>query len=107
MANKWADWLHTPCHQWFFQHFKAGDKIRSGPEVGLVATYPMPPGGFPTLQGMGQNQQWPTTGPSGYIPPTVRGVPDVHSGGPNQKWHTSGPSGYITLEISGVPYASH
>ena len=40
------------------QRFRAGDKIRSGPQVGLVATSPLPSGGSPTLQSAGQNQQW-------------------------------------------------
>ena len=29
------------------------------------------------LQGTGQNQKWPTSGPSGYMSPAVLGVPDA------------------------------
>ena len=33
--NKWADWLHNPCCRGGPQHFRAGDKISSGPQVGV------------------------------------------------------------------------
>ena len=35
--------------------------------MGGLATEPLPPRGSPSLEGRGQNQKWPTTGPSGYI----------------------------------------
>ena len=34
VARTWADWLHKPRHLRGPQRFKAGDKIRSGPQVG-------------------------------------------------------------------------
>ena len=34
MANKWADWLHNPCHLGGPQTFTAGDKMKNGPQVG-------------------------------------------------------------------------
>ena len=39
-----------------------GGKIRSGPQVGKVATSPLPPGGSPLLQSGEINQKWPTSG---------------------------------------------
>ena len=36
---------------------RAGDEIRSGPQVAPVATQPLPLGGSPTLQSGGQNQK--------------------------------------------------
>ena len=37
-AHKWARWLHNPCRLGEPLRFKAGDKIKSGPLVGKVAT---------------------------------------------------------------------
>ena len=38
VAHKWARWLQNPCHPWGPHRFKAGGRIRSGPQVGKVAT---------------------------------------------------------------------
>ena len=38
VAHKWARRLHNPCHLEGPLRFKPGDKIRSGPQVGKVAT---------------------------------------------------------------------
>ena len=38
VAHKWARWLHSPCRLGGPHRFKAGDKIRGGPQVGKVAT---------------------------------------------------------------------
>ena len=38
VAHKWARWLHNPCRPGGPHRFRAGGKIRSGPEVGKVAT---------------------------------------------------------------------
>ena len=114
---------------------QSGGRIRSGPQVGKVATSPLPPRGSPSLQSGGQNQKWPTSGQGGYItlPPRgdphrfraggkIRGGPKVgkvaksplppggsqplQSGGQNQKWPISGQGGHITLAASGIPTAS-
>ena len=50
-------------------------KIRSGPQVGKVATSPLPYRGSPPLQSGGQNQKWPTSGRNGYLTPAVSGIP--------------------------------
>ena len=50
VAHKWARWLHHPCRLGDPLRFKAGGKIRSGPQVGKVATSPLPPRGSPPLQ---------------------------------------------------------
>ena len=49
VAPKWADWLHHPCLLCGPQRVRAGDKIRSGPHVGLVATSTLPFGESPML----------------------------------------------------------
>ena len=47
-----------------------GDRIRSGPQMGKVATSPLPPGGGGgALQSGGQKENWPTSGQGGYINP--------------------------------------
>ena len=38
VAHKWARWLHNPYRLGGANRFRAGGKIRSGPQVGKVAT---------------------------------------------------------------------
>ena len=52
VAHKWADWLHNPCGR--PQRFRAGEKIRSGSQVGRLAPSPLQFGGSLTLQSGGQ-----------------------------------------------------
>ena len=132
VAHKWAKWLPHPCRIGDPHRFRAGGKIRSGPQVGKVATSPLPYRGCPPLQSEGQNQKWPTNGQHGYLTPAVSGIPTasergaksevahkwakwlphpcriggsppLQSGGQNQKWPTSGQSGYLTPAVSGDP----
>ena len=84
MAHKWATCLDNPCRLGGAQRFTVGDKVSSGHQRGKMATYPLPPRGSPTLQGQGQNQHWPTSEPSGYIPPTAWGAPNASA-----RWTTS------------------
>ena len=131
VAHKWAKWLPHPCHIGEPHRCRAGGRIRSGPQVGEVATSPLPYRGAPPLQSGGQNQKWPTSGRSGYLTPAVsgsptaaergaksevaqkwasplpyRGAPPLQSGGQNQKWPKSGQSGYLTPAVSGSPTAA-
>ena len=75
VAHKWAKWLPHPCRIGDPHRFRAGSKIRSGPQVGKVATSPLPYRGSPPLQSGGQNQKWPTSGQNGYLTPTILGIP--------------------------------
>ena len=75
VAHKWAKLLPHPCRIGDPHRFRAGGKIRSGPQVGKVATSPLPYRGSPTLQSGGQNRKWPTSGQSGYLTPAVSGIP--------------------------------
>ena len=135
VAHKWAKWLPHPCRIGEPHRFRAGGKIRSGPQVGKLATSPLPYRGSPPLQSGGQNQKWPTSGRNGYLTPAVsgsptasergakskvahkwanwlphalpyRGAPPLQSGGQNQKWPTSGQIGYLTPAVSRSPTAS-
>ena len=135
VAHKWANWLPHPCRIREPQSFRAGGKIRSGPQVGELATSPLPYRGAPPPQSGGQNQKWPTSGQIGYLDPAVsgsptasvpgaksevahkwanwltsplpyRGAPPPQSGGQNQKWPTSGRVGYLTPAVSESPDAS-
>ena len=38
VAHKWARWLHNRCRPGGPHRFRAGGRIRSGPQVGKVAT---------------------------------------------------------------------
>ena len=75
VAHVWAKWLRHPCRLGDPRRFRAGGKIRSGPQVGKVATSPLPSRGSPPLQSGGQNQKWPTSGQNGYVTPAVSGFP--------------------------------
>ena len=55
VAHKWARWLRNPCRLGGPHRFKAGGKIRSGPQVGKVATEPLPPRGPHRLRAGGKN----------------------------------------------------
>ena len=81
IAHKWANWLPHPCRIGEPHRFKAGGKIRSGPQVGKVATSPLPYWGAPPLQSGGQNQKWPTSGQIGYLTPAVSGSPTASKRG--------------------------
>ena len=81
VAHKWARWLHNPCRLGDPHRFKAGSKIRSGPQMGKLATSPLPPRGSPPLQSGGQNQKWPTSGQGGYITPAAWGNPTASERG--------------------------
>ena len=161
VAHKWANWLPHPCrigephrHRSGGQNQKwptsgqigyltpavsgsptatrAGGKIRSGPQVGKLATSPLPYRGAPPLQSGGQNQKWPTSGQSGYLtlavsgsptatraggkirsdpqvgklatsPLPYRGAPPLQSGGQNQKWPQVGKLATSPLPYRGAP----
>ena len=75
VAHKWANWLPHPCRIGEPHHFRAGGKIRSGPQVGKLATSPLPYRVAAPLQSGGQNQKWPTSGQIGYLTPAVSGIP--------------------------------
>ena len=81
VAHKWANWLPHPCRIGDPHRFRAGGKIRSGPQVGKVATSPLPYRGSPPLQSGGQNQKWPTSGQNGYLTPAVSGIPTASERG--------------------------
>ena len=81
VAHLWAKWLRHPCRLGDPHRFRAGGKIRSGPQVGKVATSPLPARGSPPLQSGGQNQKWPTSGQSGYVTPAISGIPTASERG--------------------------
>ena len=81
VAHKWARWLHHPCRLGDPLRFRAVGKIRGGPQVGKVATSPLPPRGSPPLQTGGQNQKWPINGQGGYITSAASGIPSASERG--------------------------
>ena len=81
VAHKWARWLHHPCRLRDPHRFRAGGKIRSGPQMGKVATSPLPPRGSPPLESGGRNQKWPTSGQGGYIIPAALRIPTASKRG--------------------------
>ena len=81
VAYKWAKWLPHPCRIGEPHRCRAGGKIRSGPQVGKLATSSLPYRGAPSLQSGGQNQKWPTSGQIGYLTPAVSGIPTASKRG--------------------------
>ena len=80
VAHKWAKWLPHPCCIGDPHRFRAGGKVRSGPQVGKMATSPLPYRGSPPLQSGGQSQKWPTSGQRGYLTLAVSGIPTASEG---------------------------
>ena len=107
VAHKWAKWLPHPCRIGEPHRFRAGGKIRSGPQVGKLATSPLPYRGAPPPPKRGAKSEvahlW-----AKWLPHPCRiGEPHRHqSGGQNQKWPTSGQIGYLTRAVSGSPTAT-
>ena len=58
-----------------------GGIIRTGPQVGKVATSPLPSRGSPPLESRGGYQKWPTSGQSGYVTPAISGIPTASERG--------------------------
>ena len=81
MAHKWAKWLRHPCRLGDPHRFITGGKIKNGPQVGKVATSPLPSPGSAPLQSRGGNQEWPISGHSGYVTPAVSGIPTTSERG--------------------------
>ena len=81
VAHLWAKWLRHPCRLGDPHRFRAGGKIRRGPQMGKVATSPLPSRGSPTLQSGGQNQKWPPCEQNGYVTPAVTGIPTASERG--------------------------
>ena len=81
VAHQWAKWLRHPFRLGDPNRVRAGGKIRSGPQVGKVATSPLLSRGCPPLWRGGGNQTWPTSGQSGYITPAVSVIPTASERG--------------------------
>ena len=81
VAHLWARWLPHPCRLGDSLRFRAGGRIRSGPQVGKVASSPLPYWGAPPLTRGGQNQKWPTSGQTGYLTPAVSAIPTASQQG--------------------------
>ena len=82
MANEWPTCgpggYRTPA-AWQVPEASHGDIIRSGPQVDQWLHNPcrLGGGGSLTLHSGGQNQKWPTNGPSAYMTVAVWGVPEA------------------------------
>ena len=85
-----------------------GDKIRSGPLVGKVATSPLPSRGSPPLQSGGTKSEVAHLWAKWLRHPCRLGDPHrFRAGGQNQKWPTCWQGGYVTPAVSGIPTASN
>ena len=106
VAHLWAKWLRHPCRLGDPHRFRAGGKIRSGPQVGKVATSPLPSRGSPPLQSGGQNQKWPTCGLNGYVTPAVSGIPTASERGAKSEVAHLWAKWLRAPAVSGIPAAS-
>ena len=136
VAQLWAKWLPHPCRIGDPHRFRAGgqnhkgptcgqggyltpadsgiptaseqgDKIRSGPLVGKVATSPLPSRGSPPLESGGTKSEVAHLWAKWLRHPCRLGDPHrFRAGGQNQKWPSCGQNGYVTPAVSGIPTAS-
>ena len=85
------------------QCFKAGDKIRSGPQMGRSATSPLPSGGCPTLED--KIKSGPQVGGLATSPLPFGGSPKWGRGikGSKEIKGSKDQSGYLTPAFSGFP----
>ena len=159
MAHMWGKWLHHPCllrdpqclargknQKWptsghsgnitpvfsWVPNAQHGEKIRNGPQLGTVATSPLPSRGFPNAHHGEKIRNGPQGGTVATSPvpsrgntmpstgrkserahnweqclhhPCLLGDPQCPARGENQKWPTTRHSGYITPAFSGIPNA--
>ena len=110
-AHNWADWLNnhvrvgdprrfraggkirigpqlgglatSPLPSWGPQRFTTGDKIRSGPQLGALATPPLPFGESPPFTARDKFRRGPQLGRLATSPLPSRGSPILRSGGQN------------------------
>ena len=75
VAQKWAIGYLTPAVSGIPSASERGDKIRSGPQVGKVATSPLPYPGSPRLQSGGIKSEVAHKWAIGYLTPAVSGIP--------------------------------
>ena len=107
LAHKWARWLHHPCRLGGPHRFRAGGRIRSGPQVGKVATSSLPPRGSPPLQSGGTESEVAHKWARWLHHPCRLGVsPPLQSGGTESELAHKRGGGYITPAVWGVPTAS-
>ena len=99
----WVDWLHHPCRRGLPQCFNSGDQIKSGPQLGGLATSPLPSGASPSLHIGGPNQNGPTIGQIGYITLAMWGVPHSPQWRTKSQLATYGWIGYFTPAVTRVP----
>ena len=121
VAHKWAELLHHPCvlggpqirgqsQRWptsgqnsyitteFLGVPKPGDKVKGGPQVGRIATSPVPSWGSPNK---GTKSKVPHKWAELLHHPCLLGGPQTR--GQSERWPTSGRNCYITPAFSGVP----
>ena len=94
-----ADLLHHPCCLAGPQHFRAGDKIGSGPHVRGLGTSHLPSGGPQRFTTGDKMRSGPNVGGLATSPLPFGGYLTLLSGGQNQKWPTIRRIGYITLAV--------
>ena len=82
-----------------------GGGMRRGPQVGKLATSPLPSRGSPPLQSGGGKSELALLWAKWLCHPCRLGDPHRCKRGGNQKWPTSGQSGYVTPAVSGIPTA--
>ena len=87
MAHKWARWLHNPCRLGGPRRFRAGGRIRGGPQVGRQGGYITPANwGVPAASEWGAESEVAAvrSGKSYFLGATQQSV-DFTVGGQHQK----------------------
>ena len=131
MAHKWAEWLHHHCllgipqclargenqkwptsgHNGYITgvfsglpNADQGEKITNGPQVGTMATSPLPSWGTP-MPSKGRKSEMAHKWAHWLHHPCLLGAPQQLARRKNQKGPISRQSGYITPAFSGIPNA--
>ena len=122
LAHKWAYWRHHPCCLGGPHRFKAGGKIRTGPQMGVFATSPLPSRGAREASKHGTTSEVAHKWADGGAQRLKEGdkirsgpqeadwlhrrrrpnwSPTLQSRGQNQNWPINGRIGYITPAVWG------
>ena len=106
VAHKWARRLHNPCRPGDPHRFTAGGKIRSGPQVGKVATSPLPPRGIPTASERGAKSEVAHKWARWLHNPAASGIPIASEGGAKSEVAHKWARWLHNPAASGIPIAS-
>ena len=107
VAHLWAKWLPHPCRLGDPHRIRAGGQNQKWPTCGRNGYLTPAVSGIPTASERGDKiRSGPLVGEMATSDCRLRDPHRIRAGGQNQKWPTCGRNGYLTLAVSGIPTAS-